>query len=347
MNELNFVQIRKDDTRHCEMFKNMFLPYCHETDKVLKSDEMYCKIARSTIDMQGPHDRHLELAFDGGELVGFLYGKVDHENHMGHKKVGYGYVMEFYIKPEFRRRGYGEAMFLRLQRHFASHGVKRMYLNTSAPAKAFWQFMGFAPTDEIQPHNNMVIWEKEIVRESLACRAMTVEDLHTGMMDSFSRYQEIKQVYRKRRILPGHRIVKLRRSKIDNWSAEEKTVFIRNWFIHHVFLRQYYPGQPRVFAAFRGNQVAAFAVWDLYWGKEQGYAVLLRLFVSRECRRMGFGRQLFELCADAARAEGAQKLFISAEPPVETQDFYRSLGCTAAKKRLYGPKNDLPLEYKL
>lgn len=185
--------------------------------------------------------------------------------------------------------------------------------------------------------------------EQLICRAMTVEDLHTGMMDSFDRRQEITQVFCKRKLRQGLRIKRLRKPKFEDWPVEGKTKFIQGWFIYHVHMRQYYPGEPRVFAAFRGNQVAAFAVWDQNenWKKEQGYAVLLRLFVSRESRRQGLGRTLFELCAQAARAEGAKKLYISAEPAVESLKFYFSLGCHVANERVLGPKTDIPLEYML
>jgi ribosomal protein S18 acetylase RimI-like enzyme len=178
----------------------------------------------------------------------------------------------------------------------------------------------------------------------IVVRAMRPEDLHIHMMDGFDRYQEITRIVRKH-----GRVKKLRKPRVENWPAEGKTQFIKGWFIQKVYMRQFYPGQPQVFAAFRGDQVAGFAIWgrDKNWGEEQGYAVLLRLFVSRECRRMGLGRQLFSLCAGAAKAEGAQKLFISTEPAVETQEFYKSMGCAAAKKRLFGPKTDVPLEFRL
>ena len=73
------------------------------------------KWIKSIISMQGPSDRHLELCYDGETLIGFLYGKIDHEDHKGFIKPGYGYIMEFYVKPEYRRRGNGRAMYQRLE----------------------------------------------------------------------------------------------------------------------------------------------------------------------------------------------------------------------------------------
>jgi len=181
------------------------------------------------------------------------------------------------------------------------------------------------------------------MEQEIICRAMTVDDLHTHMLDAFVRHQEITREYRKRRLGRGYRVAKLRRPRIEDATAEGNAHIIKDLFIGTVYQRQYYPGEPQVYAAFRGDQVVGYASWDRYWGKEREYAVLGRLFVSHDCRRMGLGRQLLGLCAGAARAEGAQKLYISTEPAVETQEFYKSMGCAVAQK-LYGPKRDVPRE---
>ena len=183
--------------------------------------------------------------------------------------------------------------------------------------------------------------------EEITCRAMTVQDLHIHMMDDYDEYQEITQEYRKRKLWRGYRVKKLRKPRVTQISDGGKN-YIRHWFIPNVHLRQYYPGQPLVFAAFRRDQVVAFAIWDITSTEKgrMGQARLYRLFVSRGCRRMGLGRRLFNLCAEAAKAEGAQRLFISANPTVETQAFYKSMGCVIAKKHS-GPKKDIPLEYNL
>jgi len=96
-------------------------------------------------------------------LIGFLYGKVDHEGHRGFIKPEYGYVMEFYVKPDYRRKGYGRIMFRRLEQLFSGHGVKRMYLTTgTASGESFWQAAGFVPTGELSPENKMQIYEKDV-----------------------------------------------------------------------------------------------------------------------------------------------------------------------------------------
>ena len=132
MNELSFIQIQKDNPQHYETLESLMIPYIKELDannlnSEPTSDEFILKFTHSCVNMQGPHDRHLEIVYIGDEPIGFLYGKVDHEKHKGHKKPGYGYIMEFYVKPEKRRNGYGRIMLRRLEQHFSGHGVKRMY----------------------------------------------------------------------------------------------------------------------------------------------------------------------------------------------------------------------------
>jgi ribosomal protein S18 acetylase RimI-like enzyme len=130
MENLNFVQLQKGNQEHYELLENLMIPYnmelnAHKHDPMV-TEEFIKKIAFSSLNMQGPSDRHLELCYSGDNLVGFLYGKVDHEDHKGHKKPGFGYVMEFYVKPEYRRTGFGMAMFRRLERLFAADGATSM-----------------------------------------------------------------------------------------------------------------------------------------------------------------------------------------------------------------------------
>ena len=67
-------------------------------------------------------------------------------------------------------------------------------------------------------------------------------------------------------------------------------------------------------------------------GKDGAYRDLSSLHVSQELRGRGIGRRLFKLAREFAREQGAQKLYISAHSAVETQAFYRAMGCTEAQE---------------
>ena len=93
----------------------------------------------------------------------FLYGKIDHPDHKSYIKVGYGYIMEFYVLPEFRRKGYGKQMYSHLENLLIIDGAKGLYL-TSDPitGKPFWLACGYKSTGEYSSENNQEIFEKEI-----------------------------------------------------------------------------------------------------------------------------------------------------------------------------------------
>ena len=166
-NQIKYVRVCADNEESCKAFKTLMVPYMEELDA--HSDdplpmELLPKWIDSIIAMQGSSDRHTQLCFVGEDLIGFLYGKVDHEDHKGFIKPGYGYIMEFYVRPQYRRKGYGKRMFLHMERLFRDNGVKRMYLTADpVSGKPFWEAMGFARTGERSPENKLDIYEKAVL----------------------------------------------------------------------------------------------------------------------------------------------------------------------------------------
>lgn len=149
-----------------EAFRKMVASYGPELDANQNRRtpcEIFPKWANSMINNQGDSDRHLELCCDGDLLIGFLYGKIDHSWHKGYIKDGYGYIMEFYVLPEYRRRGYGRQMYLHLEQLLTQDGAIRLYL-TADPVTGvpFWSRLGFIATGEKSLENNLEIFEKRL-----------------------------------------------------------------------------------------------------------------------------------------------------------------------------------------
>ena len=166
MKELQYIPLQKDNEQQYPLLESLMLPYTAELDEHAERkmpQHIILKWIKSIQTMQGPADRHFEFCYDGDTLIGFLYGKVDHEDHRGFIKPGWGYVMEFCVLPEHRRKGYGKAMYAHLEELFLRDGVKNLYL-TSDPVtgKPFWSAMGFAPTGEYSPENKMELYEKAL-----------------------------------------------------------------------------------------------------------------------------------------------------------------------------------------
>ena len=164
--QINFVRLTADHPRQHSIFEALMYDYIDEMN--LHSHrplpkQFQKKWIDSIIAMQGPQDRYLELCCVADTPIGFLYGKVDHEDHKGFIKPGWGYIMEFYVAPEYRRKGFGKQMFHRLEELFRHDGVNMMYLTADpVTGKPFWEAMGFVSTGEVSPQNNLLIIEKPI-----------------------------------------------------------------------------------------------------------------------------------------------------------------------------------------
>lgn len=107
-----------------------------------------------------------------------------------------------------------------------------------------------------------------------------------------------------------------------------------------------------VLGAFLDGNLKGFASVELEaMGSDGGYRDLTSLHVSADCRGKGIGKQLFSMAADWAREHGGRKLYISGHSAVETQAFYRAVGCREAaeyqKKHVEAEPFDCQLEYEL
>lgn len=164
--ELCFVPFNTKQPSHAELLFELMLPYSDELDAHLDRPTPPETVRRwigSIPGMLGAHDRHLEFCYADGVPAGFWYGKVDHADHRGYVRPGYGYAMEFYVVPQFRRRGYGGAMLRRMETLFAADGAKTIYL-TSDPVTGlpFWCAEGFALSGAVSPENGLPFCEKKI-----------------------------------------------------------------------------------------------------------------------------------------------------------------------------------------
>ncbi len=176
MENLSFIPLRAEDREACDTFRTLMHAYSAELAAHEVSPPSETETERwidSIIRLQGPPERHAELCELDGAPIGFFYGKTDRPEHKGDKKVGYGCIMEFYVKPERRRKGVGTAMFRRLESLFQTDGAFRMYL-TADPygGVPFWTALGFLRTGEVSPENHLDVYEKEM---SLVLRPLTTE----------------------------------------------------------------------------------------------------------------------------------------------------------------------------
>lgn len=107
-----------------------------------------------------------------------------------------------------------------------------------------------------------------------------------------------------------------------------------------------------VYAAFYKGILKGFtSVESVLFGGEQKYMELSSIHVSEDMRNKGIGAELFLAAKAWAKENGAKKLYISAHSAVESQAFYKKMGCVEAE--VYNQKHvdkepyDCQLECKL
>ncbi|HSP48110.1 MAG TPA: GNAT family N-acetyltransferase, partial [Clostridiaceae bacterium] len=80
-----------------------------------------------------------------------------------------------------------------------------------------------------------------------------------------------------------------------------------------------------------GDSLVGIASLDRMTGEQKADEVLLdQLFISREYRNRGIGKELFNLCLAAANEWGLERIRIYAGSAEETIAFYFAMGCREA-----------------
>lgn len=156
--------------------------------------------------------------------------------------------------------------------------------------------------------------------ETIRFERLTLENFGEHSLDEFKRHQVCNKWIRKNE---------------DKFFILEK-VFVEDWYISK--LRDIAKGEIHAiesgdisYGAFHEDRVVGFArICTEQFGSNNQYMELKMIHVSEDFRGMGIGRKLFKIIADNAKEMGALKLYISAHSSVESQAFYKSLGCTEA-----------------
>ncbi len=153
-------------------------------------------------------------------------------------------------------------------------------------------------------------------------RNITSEELNMDLFSDFLRRQQVTKVWRKEN---GEWIIK-EDPFIDDWSAEDYAFLI-------LCLHNTIKTGGLLYGAFSKGRLKGFvSVESEIFGGENKYLDLTSIHVSKDMRRSGIGSRLFEKAKEWAKANGAKKLYISSHSAVESQAFYKNMGCVEAQK---------------
>jgi len=178
------------------------------------------------------------------------------------------------------------------------------------------------------------------VQPQVRVEPVTAENFSADSLRRFIRHQQVTECWRE--VNGAWQLLPI--SFTEDWDAPRLRAEAEE------LLRLSGSGHP-VFAAFAGHTPIGFAALGERLGGRGQYIDLLSLHVSQPWRGRGVGRELFAAVCAAARAEGAEKLYISAHSSNESQAAYRALGCVLAQEidaaHAAAEPCDVQLEYNL
>ena len=151
-------------------------------------------------------------------------------------------------------------------------------------------------------------------------KELTYDEINTELFKDFIRHQVVTDCWRR---AEGKWIIKSD-PFIDDWSKEDYIFLVS-------CLKNTVKTDGFVYGAFCDGVLKGFvSVEGEIFGGEQGYIDLSSIHVSEDMRGTGIGKTLFLAAKDFARKKGAKKLYISAHSAVESQAFYKKMGCIEA-----------------
>jgi len=167
MKNINFVQICKENKGLCETAKKLCVPYFEELNAhegIIESNEAILDAINKRIAIQGKrNDMHFEIAFHDNVAIGIAMFAIDLGTVHGLLQSGYGTVMEFYIRPEYRRMDFGKEFWLHIEEMLCDDGASNCYVTPdSVTGVPFWTNMGFEDSGLVDPDSNQPIYTKAI-----------------------------------------------------------------------------------------------------------------------------------------------------------------------------------------
>lgn len=151
-------------------------------------------------------------------------------------------------------------------------------------------------------------------------RKIDIDELNTELFENFERRQEVVDCWRR---VDGKWVIKAD-PFVDDWSEDEYGELVG-------YLKNTINTGGVVFGGFHESVLKGFcSVEGELFGKNLDYLDLSSIHVSNDMRGHGIGRVLFSMASDWAREKGAKKIYLSAHSAVETQAFYKSVGCVEA-----------------
>lgn len=153
-------------------------------------------------------------------------------------------------------------------------------------------------------------------------KELTESDITRELFSGFIRRQVVTKCFRK---IDGEWVIR-DDPFIDDWSEDDYRSLIS-------CLKNTAASGGLVCGAFIDGTLKGFVSVEAEpIGSAGQYLDLSSIHVSADVRKQGIGRELFSAAKRFAKGRNAKKLYISAHSAVESQAFYRSMGCVEAEE---------------
>ena len=152
-------------------------------------------------------------------------------------------------------------------------------------------------------------------------RTLTSQELTHQLFEHFIRHKTVTDCWRRE----NETWVVKSDPFVDDWSKEDYDFLI-------ACLQNTLKTGGFVYGAFYDGCLKGFvSVESELFGGCQKYLDLTSIHVSEDMRGQGIGKTLFAAAKEWAKEKGAKKLYISAHSAVESQAFYKAMGCVEAE----------------
>lgn len=193
---------------------------------------------------------------------------------------------------------------------------------------------------ELEPKAEPEAVEEKVPSE-IVYRRILGDEICRELFHGFIRHQEVTKCWRREE---DQWVIK-DAPFVDDWTEEDYEILTD-------CLKRTAEGGGFLCGAFYEQALKGFvSVEPELFGGEHGYLDLSSLHVSEDMRGHKIGTRLFEEARGWAEEQGARKLYISAHSAVESQAFYRAMGCVEAEvcqqKHVEAEPFDCQLEYRL
>ncbi len=166
---------------------------------------------------------------------------------------------------------------------------------------------------------------------------LTDNMINTELFSDFHRHQVVTKCHRK---INGEWVV-IDNPFVEDWGEKEFEYLVQ-------CLKNTVGTGGVVFGAFLNSKLAGLAsAENTFFGSRGQYLELSCIQVTEELRGKGIGKKLFRLISEWAKEQGAEKLYISSHSSVESQSFYKAMGCIEAEEYSSSHVEQEPFECQL